>query len=107
MGGPIHTDPNLPDEERDRIFLAKLKELSDEELANAISGYFCAPNPHYVNEAARRLRTYAEKTRRLTECLKEAADIACARCNVERGTNCDGVNVTFKSCLPHKWRMAI
>ena len=59
----IHTDPTLPVEERDRIFREKLAALTDVELAEILEsgGTFRAPNPHYVLEAARRLRGKACK----------------------------------------------
>lgn len=80
MSGTIHTDPNLPSEERDRIFLEKLRVLPNEELARNIEGYFCAPNPHYVNEAARRLKQRDEKSAELHKCLKESVEAIEAVC---------------------------
>ena len=43
-------------EERNRVFFENLRNMSDEELASRIENRLFAPNPHYVNEAARRLR---------------------------------------------------
>ena len=45
-------------ERRNRIFFERLKTMSDAELAEKLEsgGTFWAPNPHYVLEAARRLK---------------------------------------------------
>lgn len=50
-------------ERRDMIFFKRLKTMSDAELAERLErgGTLWAPNPHYVLEAARRLRKIAKR----------------------------------------------
>lgn len=64
---------------RDEAFRAKLKAMTDIELAEVLErgGTVVAPNPHYVIEAARRLKERAFKDR----------DGVCWNC--ERRDNCE------------------
>ena len=50
---------------RNAAFLKRLREMSDADLAAHLEavGTFVAPNPHYVLEAARRLRCVDERIR--------------------------------------------
>ena len=60
---------------RNEAFLKRLREMSDADLAARLEagGLFVAPNPHYVLEAARRLRCIEDRIR------NAAADARCER----------------------------
>lgn len=62
-------------ERRNDAFFKRLREMGDAELAAELErgGRFIAPNPHYVLEAARRLRGIDERIRRAV------ADAMCIR----------------------------
>ena len=84
----------------DRIEAAHKREVADLKTAydRAVSA-----DAHHAGENEKLKGEISE----LRECLKEAIDVSCARCNVERGMNCDGKNIPFKSCLSSKWRKAL
>jgi hypothetical protein len=50
---------------RNEAFLKRLREMSNVDLAARLEagGVFIAPNPHYVLEAARRLRCIEDRIR--------------------------------------------
>lgn len=68
---------------RNAAFLKRLRTMSDADLAARLEagGRFIAPNPHYVLEAARRLRCVDER-------IRDA--VADARCERRAGVDAPG-----------------